>query len=143
MKRNLAAIVATVVVLAMLGAVVAIGGGEHAVMKPKGELVWKDMGVPGVSSACVSGDMAKGPCRFYLKYAKGFAAPAHHHSPDHRGAVVSGTLAITAEGKETVLPAGSYFELNHKAVHSVKVIGDEDAVMFIEADGAWDAVMEK
>ena len=31
----------------------------------------------------------------------------------------------------------------HKAVHVAKVEGDQPAVMFIEADGPWDVVMEK
>jgi quercetin dioxygenase-like cupin family protein len=73
----------------------------------------------------------------------GLVTPAHHHSPDHYGTIVSGTLLLTVDGKETKLEAGSFFALTNKAVHVAKVVGDQPAVMFIQADGPWDVVMEK
>ena len=114
-----------------------------AVFSPKAELKWTAGGIPGVSSAVVEGDMAKGPCRFYLKYAAGFVAPLHHHSPDHYVTTVSGNLVVVVDGKDHRVPAGSYFALTGKQAHGARCEGSEDCVMFIDAKGAWDVVPEK
>jgi mannose-6-phosphate isomerase-like protein (cupin superfamily) len=118
-------------------------GGPQSVVTPSESVQWSAAGVPGVSTAAVQGDMAKGPSHFYLKYAAGFVAPPHHHSPDHYVTVVSGTILLTVDGKEHRLTPGSYFALLGKAVHSAKVEGDQDCVMFVDARGPWDLVLEK
>jgi mannose-6-phosphate isomerase-like protein (cupin superfamily) len=132
-----------VLAAALAMAATAAIGGEKTMVVSNADLVWKDMGIPGVQSAVVTGDMAKGPCRFFLKYPVGLVTPAHHHSPDHYGTIVSGTMLLTVDGKETKLEAGSFFALTNKAVHVAKVVGDQPVVMFIQADGPWDVVMEK
>lgn len=132
--------------LALATAFVALGevfAGDGTVVIAKSDLVWKDMGIPGVVSAVVSGDMAKGPSRFYLKYPVGLVTPMHHHTPDHHVAVVSGTLVLVVDGREARLGPGSYFALTGKAPHVARVEGDEECVMFIQADGPWDVVPEK
>jgi mannose-6-phosphate isomerase-like protein (cupin superfamily) len=108
----------------------------------KDELKWKDMG-NGIAAAPVSGDMDKGPSRFFLKYPVGLVTPNHHHDTDHYVTVVSGTITLEAGGKERKLGPGSYFSLTNKAPHIAKVEGKEDAVFFIQADGPWNVVMEK
>jgi mannose-6-phosphate isomerase-like protein (cupin superfamily) len=118
-------------------------GAEKTMVIAKESLVWKDMGIPGVKAAQVTGDMTKGPSRFFLVYPVGFVSPAHHHTPDHYVTVVSGTLLLTVDGKETRLVPGSFFALTNKAVHVAKVEGTEPVMMFIQADGPWDVVMEK
>lgn len=118
-------------------------GKDKTVVIAKGELKWKDMGIPGVAAAPVSGDMEKGPSRFFLKYPVGFATPSHHHTTDHYVTVISGNLTLTVAGKDYKLGPGSYFALTDKAPHVAKVEGNEEAVFFIEADGPWDVVMEK
>lgn len=115
---------------------------SKSVVTPVASVAWTPAGVPGVSIAPVEGDMAKGPSHFYLKYDAGFNAPMHHHSPDHYVTVVSGTLTLTVDGKETKLAPGSYFALLNKAPHAVRVDGKEAAVMFIDARGPWDVVMQ-
>jgi quercetin dioxygenase-like cupin family protein len=131
--------------LAVVFAAAAAPGGEDgkAVMTAKADLVWKDMGIPGVMAAVVSGDMAKGPSRFFIKYPAGLVTPPHHHTSDHYVTVVSGTLVLTAGGRETKLEPGSYFALTGKATHVARVPGSEECVMFIQADGPWDVVPEK
>lgn len=144
MQRNHGFIAAAC--LALILAVTAVGwasGGGKAVITAKAELQWKDTGIPGVSTAVVDGDMAKGASHFYLKYAPGLITPAHHHTPDHYVTVVSGTLLLTVSGKEHRLPPGSYFALTGQIPHVAKVEGSEPAVMFIDAKGAWDVVPEK
>ena len=97
----------------------------------------------GVVAAPVSGDMDKGPSRFFLKYPAGFVTPSHHHSADHYATIISGSITLTAAGREQKLGPGSYFALTGKASHVARVEGKEEAVFFIEADGPWDVVMDK
>ena len=119
------------------------GGAGKAVVVAKPDLKWKDMGVPGVAAAAVSGDMQTGASRFFLKYPVGFVSPEHHHTADHYVTVISGTITLTAGGKDHKLGPGSYFSLTGKIPHVAKVEGNEEAVFFIQADGPWDVVMEK
>ena len=118
-------------------------GAEKTVVVAKADLKWKNMGTSGVAAAPVSGDMEKGPSRFFLKYPVGFVTPKHHHTADHYVTVVSGTITLTVDGKDHKLGPGSYFALTKKIPHTAKVEGNEDAVFFIQADGPWDVVMEK
>ena len=117
-------------------------GASSTVVVPKADLKWKDMG-NGVAAAPVSGDMEKGASRFFLKYPVGLVTPKHHHDADHYGTVVSGTVTLTVDGKDHRLGPGAYFALTNKASHTAKVEGNEEAVFFIQADGPWNAVMEK
>ena len=117
-------------------------GTAGAVIRARADLAWSPGAIPGVSTAVVQGDLATGPSRFYLKYAAGFAAPVHHHSPDHFVTTVAGQLVLVVDGQEHRLPPGSYFALTGKAKHAARCEGAEDCVMFIDADGAWDVVAE-
>ncbi len=131
-----------VAALAAMFSIAFADSSSTSVVTPVANVVWKPAGVPGVSIAPVDGDMAKGPSHFFLKYDAGFVSPMHHHSPDHYVTVVSGTLTLTANGKDTVLAPGSFFALVNKAPHAARVDGKEAAVMFIDARGPWDVVME-
>ena len=128
--------------LAALLALPAAAAGKSAVIA-QADLKWKDMGVPGLVAAPVSGNMEKGASRFFLKYPVGFVTPKHHHTADHYATVVSGTITLTVDGKAHKLGPGSYFALTGKKSHTAKVEGNEDALFFIQADGPWDVVMEK
>jgi mannose-6-phosphate isomerase-like protein (cupin superfamily) len=109
----------------------------------KADLKWKMMGNAGVAAAPVSGDMEKGPSRFFLKYPAGLVTPLHHHSANHHVVVVSGSITLTVGGKDYLLGPGAYFTLADKAPHVAKVEGKEEAVFFIEAEGPWDVVAAK
>lgn len=116
---------------------------SKSVVLPAAELKWTTMGNAGVATAPVSGDMGKGPCRFFLKYPTGLVTPMHYHTADHHVTVVSGSLTLKVEDKEYHLGPGAYFKLSDKVLHAAKVEGKEDAIMFIQADAAWDVVMAK
>ena len=133
--------IALAAALAMAATAIASSGGTMVVAKA--DLQWKDMGIPGVAAAPVWGDMDKGPSRFFLKYPAGFVSPNHHHSADHYVTLISGMVTLTVAGKDYKLVPGSYFALTGKAPHVAKVEGKEDAVFFIQADSAWDVMMEK
>lgn len=130
-------------VLALMSAGLSAKGPGKAVVTPTADVTWADAGIPGVSTAAVDGDMKKGPSHFFLKYASGFAAPLHHHSPDHYVTTVSGNLVLVVNGKEHRLAPGSYFSLKGKAPHAARCEGQQDCVMFIDARGPWDVVVAK
>jgi quercetin dioxygenase-like cupin family protein len=111
--------------------------------QPAEGLKWADAGIPGVSTAVVQGDMAKGASHFYLRYPAGFVSPVHHHSPDHFATTVSGKLSLTMNGKEHHLSPGSYFSFTGKAPHVARCPGPEACVMFIDARGPWDVQVEQ
>jgi quercetin dioxygenase-like cupin family protein len=114
-----------------------------AVFIPASQVAWVGAGMPGVHTAVVRGNMKTGPSHFYLKYAAGFVAPLHHHSPDHFATTVFGNLVLIADGKEHALPPGSHFALTGKARHAARCEGTQDCVMFIDARGPWDVVADK
>ena len=132
------------VALALMIPMLSFAKGQgKAVTTPQASLEWRDTGIPGVSTAAVQGDMAKGPSHFYLKYAAGLVTPVHHHSPDHYVTVVSGNLVLILDGTEHRLSPGSYFAFTGKARHAARVEGSEACVMFVDARGPWDVVPEK
>ena len=115
--------------------------GGNAVLIPASDLKWTDVpGFPGVKMAVMDGDPAKGPHHSMLKFAGGFAADLHHHSSDHYGTVVAGTLVLTVDGKENKLPAGSYFSFKGKKQHATKCEAGADCVLSLDARGKWDVV---
>ena len=117
---------------------------NNAVFAPAGEQKFADLpGFTGVQMSVVEGDPAKGPSHFYLKYAGGFASPAHHHSPDHHVTVVSGTLVLVVDGQEHKLPAGSYFAFTGKEKHTTRCEAGADCVIFLDARGKWDVVPDE
>ncbi|MGQ0794455.1 MAG: cupin domain-containing protein [Deltaproteobacteria bacterium] len=140
LKRIVITVISAVLIVS--ASLLAMSGSKSAAVS-KADLVWKDLGIPGVAAAQVSGDMEKGASRFFLKYPVGFVTPKHHHTTDHYAAVVSGSVTLTMDGKDHKLGPGSYFALTDKMPHTVKVEGSEDAVFFIQADAPWDVVMEK
>ncbi len=142
MKRKhimISAVSAALIAGASMQAVAADG----SLVVATADLKWKEMGVPGVAAAPVSGDMTKGASRFFLKYPVGFVSPKHHHTADHYATLVSGTITLTVDGKDHRLGPGSYFALTKKSAHVAKVEGNADAVFFIQADQPWDVVVEK
>lgn len=137
------ALVAVIAAALFSAALVYAGETGSSVVLSKSDLKWTTMGNTGIASAPVSGEMGKGPCRFFLKYPAGLVTPLHHHTANHHVTVISGTITLTVGGKEHRLGPGSYFMLGDKAPHVAKVEGNEDAVFFIEAEGPWDVVMAK
>lgn len=136
------AIVVWLSAVLMAGVPMLAAAGGPTVIVTKTDLNWKDMG-NGVAAAAVSGDMAKGASRFFLKYPVGLVTPKHHHDADHYATLISGAVTLTVEGKDYKLGPGAYFALTNKASHIAKVDGKEDAVFFIQSDGPWNVVMEK
>ena len=142
MHRDLVRFIVVLALCAVAGNAFAKGSGK-TVVAPQAGIQWTDAGIPGVSTAVVEGNMAKGPSHFYLRYAAGFVAPVHHHSPNHFVTTVTGNLVIISDGKEYKLTPGSFFSFTGKAKHAARCEGSEDCVMFVDARGPWDVVPEK
>lgn len=113
---------------------------QNAKVTPLADLKWVDAGIPGVSTASVDGDMKQGESHFYLRYASGFVAPVHYHSPDHFVVLVSGMLVLIVDGKEHRLEPGSSFSLHDKAHHAARCESGADCVMLVDARAPWDVV---
>jgi len=133
----------TMALAATLSALALADGPGRAMATKAQDVKWSGAGMPGVSTAVVEGDMAKGPSHFFLKYDSGLVTPVHHHTPDHYATTISGNLVLIADGKEQRLGPGSFFAFTGKAAHAARCEGSDACVMFIDARGAWDVVPEK
>lgn len=118
--------------------------GGAAVLTPAADLKWADVpGFPGVSMAVVQGDPGKGAHHTLIRFKDGFASPLHHHTSDHFVTVVSGTLILTVDGKDTTLPAGSFFSFKGRKPHLTRCAPGADCVLSLDVRGKWDVVPEK
>jgi len=117
--------------------------GGAVVLMPADDIKWTDVPqFPGVKMAVVQGDANKGPFHALIKLPAGFMAPLHHHTSDHYATVLSGTVVFTVDGKDTRLPAGSYFSFTGKKQHVTKCDAGSDCVVYNDVRGKWDVVPE-
>ena len=142
MNKKIATIVAmTLATMAFAPQVNAKGG--TATLTPAADMKWADVpNFPGLKMAVLQGDPGKGASHFMMKFPAGFVSPPHHHSVDHYVTVVSGTMSFTVDGKDTKLPAGSYFAYTGKKTHITKCDAGAECVLSIDARGKWDVVPE-
>jgi quercetin dioxygenase-like cupin family protein len=142
MKKIIVAAFAMTMALAAFVADAKQGG--IAVLVPASEVKWADVpGFAGLQMAVLDGNAAKGPHHSMLKFAGGFTAPLHHHSSDHYGTVIAGTLVLTIDGQEKKLPAGSYFSLRGKKAHMTKCEAGADCLLSLDVRGKWDVFLPK
>lgn len=129
---------------ALLPWVVEAKGGGKAVNVPAADLKWMDdADHPGVQYAAVAGDPKKGAGKFFIKLPSGFNVPLHHHTADHWGVVLSGTLVQNVDGQDMTMPAGSYFAYTGKKQHTTKCTDPAGCLIFVDSHGKWDVVPEK
>ncbi len=116
---------------------------KGALLVPAADIKWNDVpGMDGIQLAAVEGDPSKGPSHFFLKFVGGFAAPLHHHTANHFGTVVAGTLVLTVDGSEQRLPPGSFFGFSKKTKHTTACAAGADCVLSMDARGKWDVLIE-
>jgi quercetin dioxygenase-like cupin family protein len=137
--------VAALAAAALLPWAVEAKGGGKGVAIPAGDLKWKDAGPdsPGVQMATVAGDPTKGAGKFFVKLPPGFSVPLHHHTADHSGVVVSGTLVQNIDGQDFSLTPGSYLAYTGKKQHTTKCTDPAGCIVFVDTHGKWDVVPEK
>lgn len=118
--------------------------GGSATLIPAANLKWTDVpGFAGVQMAVLQGDPGKGAHHAMLKLPGGFTAPLHHHTADHYVTVVAGTVVLTVDGRDTRLPAGSYFSFTGKKQHLTRCDAGADCILSSDARKAWDVLPEK
>jgi quercetin dioxygenase-like cupin family protein len=121
-----------------------LAGTSSSTYIPAAQAKWSPVpGMDGIQIAVLEGDPSKGPSHFMLKFTGGFAAPLHHHSADHFGTVVAGTLVLTSDGKEQKLPAGSFFGFSGMKPHTTKCEAGAPCVLSMDVRGKWDVVAEQ
>ena len=118
-------------------------GGGKASLVPAGDLKFKDTDRPGVQVAAVQGDPSKGAAKFFVKLPSGFSVGLHHHTADHFGVVVSGTMVQNVDGQDHTLPAGSYLSYTGKKQHTTQCTDPAGCIVYLDAHGKWDVVEEK
>jgi len=141
----LAVLIGVVLPAAALHAQAAKGAAAYVVattpvtMTP-GQLKWvANPDAPGGMSAVAWGDPDSGAHGAFHKFTAGFTAPLHTHSANLRIVVISGTMSMSGEdGKETTLPAGSYFYQPRRYKHVTKCLEGSECVAFVVADGRFD-----
>lgn len=126
-----------------IGLARSAGAGEAAktgTLLPPDQLKWvAAQGVQGVQTAVTWGDPAKGPHGAFHKFTPGFSAALHTHSANTHAVVLAGTMAEAGEdGKETKLPAGSFFSQPNTWKHTTKCLAGAECILYMEADAAWD-----
>jgi quercetin dioxygenase-like cupin family protein len=146
MKRMLTALTVMLAGLSLSNATRAQApakASKGALLVPTADLKWNDVPeMTGVQMAVVDGDPSKGASHFFIKFAGGFSAPLHHHTANHYVTVVSGTVALTVDGTEQKLPAGSFFSFSNKTKHTTSCAAGADCVLSIDARGKWDVKIE-
>jgi quercetin dioxygenase-like cupin family protein len=114
---------------------------SNAVLVSASDIKWSDVpDFPGLKMAVLEGDPAKGAHHSMIKFAGGFTAPLHHHSSDHFGTVVTGTLVLTVDGQDKKLPAGSYCSFKGKEKHMTRCEAGADCILSMDVRGKWDVV---
>jgi quercetin dioxygenase-like cupin family protein len=146
MKKTIAAAFAITLALAAFAPHAAAADGKqgaNAVLVPASDVKWKDLpGFKGAQMAVLEGNPAKGPHHSMLKFVGGFTAPLHHHSSDHYGTVVAGTLVLTVDGKDKKLPAGSYFSFKGQKKHMTRCEAGADCILALDVRGKWDVLAD-
>jgi quercetin dioxygenase-like cupin family protein len=142
MRKMLAVMALTAA--ALLPWVVEAKGGGKAFNVPAADLKWKDTpDNPGVQYAAVAGDPMKGAGKFFVKLPSGFSVGLHHHTADHFGVVISGTLVQNIDGQDVTMPAGSFLGFTGKKQHTTKCTDPAGCILFVDTHGKWDVVPEK
>ena len=112
-----------------------------AILLVPSELKWTaDPKRPGTAMALAEGDPSKGPAHFYLKYEKGFVGGPHHHTNDHGGWILQGTVILELDGTDTKLPPGSFYFVRGNKIHVAKCDAGAECVMTVDVRGKWDAI---
>ena len=109
---------------------------KEAILWAAEDLKWEAVpgGPPGVMTAMLWGDQAKGPHGALTKFPAGYKAPLHYHTNDIKMVVIKG--AYTHNGKK--YGPGSYLFIPGGDKHEAGGVEDSETIFFIEQPGAFD-----
>lgn len=83
-------------------------------------------------------DSKTGQTQLMIRVPKNFHVPRHWHTANETHTVISGTFIIECDGKREELTPGSFNYMPSKMVHEAWSKPNEETVLFITTDGAWD-----
>ena len=90
------------------------------------------------------GDLTKGAHGTFIRMPAGFVSPAHLHTGDYWGVVVSGVGANGLPGSADIaLPAGSYWFQRGGETHVTKCLSPNECLFFIGQNAPFDNLTEK
>lgn len=93
---------------------------------------------PGVTTAVVWGDPAKGPHAAFVRLPKGTALARHYHSSNLWTVMLEGSMTVTNDGKAGEVKARGYHLQPGKVPHTTEA--KAGAMFFQVADGPFDLV---
>ena len=116
---------------------------KTAILRAPTDLKWTDIpDVKGAKQAVLWGDPSKGAYGMFVMLPAGTEVPLHTHSQDSRGAVISGTLVITLEGKTPKeLESGSYYFVPADQKHMASCKSGANCLFLDQSSGAFDIKM--
>ena len=116
---------------------------KTAILRAPADLKWTDIpDVKGAKQAVLWGDPSKGAHGMFVTFPAGTEVPLHTHSHDGRGAVISGTVVITLEGKTPKeLEPGSYFFVPAEQKHTTSCKSGANCLFLDQSPGAFDIKM--
>lgn len=140
MKRVVTIALATLIGIAGTASALHAGDAKTPLAVTPSQLKWvAEPTAPGVMTAVVWGDPAKGPHGVFHKFTPGFTAPLHTHSANTKIVVLAGTMVMAgADGKEMKFPAGSYYEQPNTYQHVTRCEMGAECLLFLTADAKWD-----
>ena len=144
-RHTLLNIVATTAIglTTLAGSAVGQETGEHKLFAPQ-DIMWGPAPPslpPGAQAAVLYGDPGKeGLFALRLKVPKGYHIPPHTHPKPEIVTVLTGTARLgmgTADDhdKAQVLPAGGFFAMPARSVHSF--FADGDTIIQLNSSGPW------
>jgi mannose-6-phosphate isomerase-like protein (cupin superfamily) len=73
-----------------------------------------------------------------IRVPKNFHVPPHWHTANETHTIVKGTFIMECEGRRAELGPGSFNYMPSKMVHQAWTKPEEETLLFITVDGAWD-----
>ena len=111
-----------------------------AVLVPLDQIEWTPIfpGAQGAEIAIVHVDPETKATQLYFRLAPRGQSPRHWHSANETIVVVRGTFIVQHEGGERHTMAPGDFALMPKRMVHQAWTGDEETIVFVSLDGAWD-----
>jgi hypothetical protein len=98
----------------------------------------------GITTALAWGTL-KGPHGLFMKFPPGFASPAHIHTDEYHGVVVTGTIQnpMGDATSSADLTPGSYWNVPAKAKHITKCVSKTECIIYTHGQSAFDFIPTK
>ena len=104
----------------------------------KWEKIIPEMGELSPTISILRIDPKSQATQLMIRAPKNFHVPRHWHSANETHTIVSGTFIMECEGQREELGPGSFNYMPGKMIHQGWTKPDEDLLLFITVDAAWD-----